>query len=171
MIGAPCTIPRERALAPFPNSKNVSWGIQDNPAIVLHSGVTKQRVAPLSIKAVNSLPLIRAGTTSKIPSSSTRSIFLLIFPVSSPTTTPVNLESSLDSSDFSFVFLILSSSSAHARPLCRQLCNVLKVVVILEALPSSMGFNCLANRPLTSRSSLMITRASRSFIRRKVRIL
>ena len=116
VIGAPCTIPRESALAPFPSSKNVSWGTQDNPAIVLHSGVTKQRVAPLSIKAVNSLPLIRAGTTSKIPSSSTRLIFLENFPVLPPTTTPVNLESSLDSSDFSCVFLISSLSSAHARP-------------------------------------------------------
>ena len=119
VIGAPCTISWESALAPFPNSKNVSWGTQDNPVIVLHYGVTKQRVAPLLIKAVNILPLIRAGTTSKIPSSSTRSIFLLIFPFLFPTTTPVNLESSLDSNDFSCVFLVLSSSLVHVRPLYR----------------------------------------------------
>ena len=167
VIGAPCTIPRERALAPFPSSKKVSWDLHVNPAIVVHSGVTKQRVAPLSIKAVNNLPLIRAGTTSSMPSDSTRLIFLLIFASLVPTTTPVNLESSLDSCGFSSEFLKFSSlTSALARPRCRQLCKALKVVVNLEALPSSMGFNCLSNRPSISRFSLMTTRASLSFNRR-----
>ena len=165
MIGAPCTIPRERTVVPFPNSKNVSWGTQDNPATVLHSGVTKQRVAPLSIKTEKSLPLILAGTTSSMPSSSTRSIFFIFFPFS-PITIPVNLESCLDSCDFSCVILILSPSSVLARPPCRQLCNVLKVVVVLEALPSTVGFNCLSIRPSISRCSLMMTRAALSFIRR-----
>ena len=76
VIGAPCTIPRERAVVPFPNSRNASWGTQDNPATLQHCRVTKQRVAPLSIKAENYLPLILTGTINRIPSSSTLGIFL-----------------------------------------------------------------------------------------------
>ena len=90
-------------MVPFPNSKNVSSGTQDNPAIVLHSGVIKQRVAQLSIKAQNVLPLIRAGTTSSMPSSSTRAIFFIFF-LFSPITTPVNLESCLTPATFPVYF-------------------------------------------------------------------
>ena len=75
VIGAPRTIPRERAVVPFPNSRKVSWDSHDSPAIVQHSRVTKHRVAPLSIKAENVLPLIFTGTTSKIPSVSALEIF------------------------------------------------------------------------------------------------
>ena len=136
VIGALCTKPRERALAPFPSSRNVSCGIHVSPATVQHSWVTKHLVAPLSIKAENSLPLIRAGTTKRIPSSSTRGIFSYFFPFLASTTTPVNLVSSRNIYDFSFGFNS-SSFLMHARPPCRQLCNALNVGFILEALPSN----------------------------------
>ena len=62
------------------NSKNISQGTQDNPAIVQHFCVTKHLVAPLSIKAENVLPLIFTGITNKIPSVSTLNNFLFFFP-------------------------------------------------------------------------------------------
>ena len=79
VIGAPCTIPRERAVVPFPNSRNVSWGTQDNPTTLQHCLVPKQCVASLSIKAENSLPLILTGIIDRIPSSSTLGIFFYNF--------------------------------------------------------------------------------------------
>ena len=79
VIGAPYTIPRERAVVPFPNSRNVSWGTQDILATLQHCLVTKQRIAPLWIKAENSLPLILIGTINRIPSSSTLGIFFYNF--------------------------------------------------------------------------------------------
>ena len=79
VIGAPCTIPWERTVVPFPNSRNVSWGTQDNPTTLQHCLVAKQCVAPLSIKAENSLTLISTGPINRIPSSSTLEIFFCIF--------------------------------------------------------------------------------------------
>ena len=171
VIGAPCTLPRERAVVPFPNSKKVSQGTQDNPAIVQHFCVTKHRVAPLSIKAENTLPLICTGTISNIPSDSTLDNFLLFFffSFSLPIMIPVNLEFSLNSCDFSCVSSF-SVDSVLTRPRCRQLCNVLNVTVCPEALPS-VGFNCLSKRLMTSRCSLVRSRACCSFIRRRVRLL
>ena len=172
VIGASCTRPRERAFCPFPNSRKVSWGTQDNPPTAQHSGVTKHLVAPLSIKALNSFPLIFAGTTKRIPSSSILSFFIVLsFFSPSPITTPVNLTSSPDVGDFSFSGEILTSSSVFMRPLCRQRCKLLKVVVVLDWLPPLIEFNSVSSRPSTCRNSLRRPRATRSFSRRRVRLL
>lgn len=107
------------------------------------------------MSAENELPLILTGTTNKIPSSSFLGIFLFRFWFSSPSTTPENRISSMDTCEFSYGVLKSFSSPMLAWTHCAKLCNELKFIVVLKTSPSCEGFNALDNESSISRCSLI----------------